>query len=601
MGLPEIERRNIKTIELFCKSLFWDYDKIKVGEYYSYDDLVSKIKGYNGESLKRRPGGGKGGRDIQFDAWRIILDIEEVGATKDKMYHIVGKHNYSIDEKIELAEEIMEDYLLSRDNQSGLIYEIVLCLLWLRGRFASLNDAAAKQMEFSKSKWEVEIGMVSRVFQKMFINGNNVLTQTILGNILKTAVNETKKNMFLRALEFINKDPSIDLETNTKILYINLSDDCASSTDIDETKSAAEVNLHRQIKYKDNYYTYKTTYANTSLIEIIRTIEDQVVEEMGFDSQKQIVAAGKYLAFKNLVEKRISDLDFNCLSNDDNNSNSNGLDNLINKPVKYKVLHYWKTYRVKMSNNSLEERVKKIIKNNLYLDPAVDEIINGEDDDNKLLSRQIVENYLGNLKKEVNEYVKARVSSKVDLDGFDFNSEEGKAIVEELSWISYFAKYANYRIYSQEEWNNFLFGSEMQAIEKDGLRFLFDDTGTIIGMIDDNYNRINFSTGEILKDKTDDFRLIAELDELLVEKIIEENKDIVLAREKYSGEMRELVKSLVLSPNGEISEKGFDLETMNEKIRELMQVQFKPQEDAERLAYKIMKDNKRRLKEDESK
>ena len=136
-----------------------------------------------------------------------------------------------------------------------------------------------------------------------------------------------------------------------------------------------------------------------------------------------------------------------------------------------------------------------------------------------------------------------------------------------------------------------MFGSTWQTKEKDGVKFIYDNNDVIIGMIDENYNRINFSTGETLFDKSDDFKVLAELDKL-AERIIGENESIEENKAAYSKKMNELIKSTILSENGELSEIGLDLEAMNNKIRELMEMQFMPQEDALSLAYSIIKNKK---------
>ena len=574
--LPDMERRSLKTAVLFCNSLSYDYSGVEIGKEYTYDELRSLIRDEMGGELPKRQGG-KHGRDIQLEAWNIALDIEERGEKKGKRYFVKNRYAFTEKDKTNIANEIMQEYLLSQDNKSGVIYEIVLCLLYLRGRAVTNDKGICRAMEFSRSKWEVEIGLISRVFQKMLYNGDNVLTKTILGNILKVSVDEAKKNVFMRALEFIRKDKSIISSSNIKVLYIDTLAESSSSyegSDGDDDKFMA--GRSDKIKYRNKYYDYHTAYADSFLVEIIKLAEEEVMESMGFANQKQLVAAGKYLAFQNGVRAKLEELDGNSFFIKTGE---------LPGEHKYKLLYYWKTYEIQMENKDLAERVKAIIKNTVFEDFTV------PTDDAEVLSRPVVEAYVEELKKEINKYIEAKVTAKVDLEDFDFSSPEGKEVMEELAWMSYFSRYSQYRVYSEKEWEQFLFGSTWQTKEKDGVKFIYDNNDVIIGMIDENYNRINFSTGETLFDKSDDFKVLAELDKL-AERIIGENESIEENKAAYSKKMNELIKSTILSENGELSEIGLDLEAMNNKIRELMEMQFMPQEDALSLAYSIIKNKK---------
>ena len=224
----------------------------------------------------------------------------------------------------------------------------------------------------------------------------------------------------------------------------------------------------------------------------------------------------------------------------------------------------------------LQDLKKKILtlidfSDNEYSDQEVSalNIFNDKNEDGSV-KKDALEKYLAVFKKELNEYVKMRVASKVDLDNYNLDDKEVKTIAEELAWISCFAKYARYRVYSPKEWENFLLGMNRQnIIEKDGIKFIYDNKGAILGMIDDNYDRINFETGEIIVDKDEDenstIDAIIEL-EPIVSEIIKDNKSLIEVRDNYNRKMEELIQSMLLAQRGEISERGFDLEAMNNKI-----------------------------------
>lgn len=577
--IPDIKGRSAKTVGLFCDSLFWDYSQIEEGKDYTYDQLISLIKDDGGTVLPKRTK--VDSKEIQFEAWGITLDLEEIGEHAHKSYLVKKKRNFDINTKIDISNELAQDFLLSRDNKSGLIYNIVLFLLKIRGRKAWRRGEPVSMMEFSKGKWEVEVGMVSRVFQKMLFNGDNILTQSILGNILKLSVDEVKKNIFLRALEFMGNDPDINCQVKTKVLFIDA--DEGVDTDLSDTEALAA----HKIKYQGKVYDYKSAYANDLLLEMIGVIEDQVLSEMKFDSQREVVAAGKYPEYRTAVARRISNLEVSKffitgdkeLKNKENlggGKESEGTEGKRN----YKILNYWKVYEISIPDESLNKRITKIIakNNNIQKFESEEDILN----DQALLA-----DYLTMLKKELNEYVEVRVGTKVNLADFDFTSSEGEKLAEELSWISYFSKYAQYRIYSPREWDSFLLGNDEEIVEKDGVKFIFDKDGAISGMIDDTYSRINFMTGEIDRDGADDFAIFSALERLAAQ-IINENKSLIEIKDKYTKKMGDLVQSIILSKQGEISEKGLDLDAMNDKIKELMQTQFKPRKDALRIARKIM-------------
>lgn len=577
--LPDMTRRDLKTVRLYCESLYWDYSRIEKGKIYTYEELINLIRDKTGGALPKRTHGTKGGRDIQFTAWKITLDLQEKGETRDKAYFVVNKRNFSEETKYAIAEDMIQEYLLSRDNKSGLIYNIVLLLLMLRGKNNIIKGLHFKEMEFSKNKWEVEIGMVSRVFQKVLFNGNNILTQSIIGNILKASVDEIKKNIFLRALEFMGKDPDIKCKTNTKVLYIDsLKGEKLNLTD-------AEAAAAHKIKYQDKYYDYGTAYAGDVFVEMVNVIEEQILSDMEFDTKRDLVAAGKYPIFKECVAKRIADLETIGLI-----QIPEAKDGLKHN---YKILNYWKVYEIKIPSDDLTNRVKKIITSNEYKNEKVAALLelNNNPSDEQLLDKKILEDYLSTLKKELNGYVETRVVSKVDLSNYDFESKEGESVAEELAWLSYFSKYAQYRVYSQAEWENFLLGSKEQTMEKDGVKFIYNSDGAISGMIDDNYSRINFETGEVDADRIDDITTIAELEKLAAV-IVGDNKSIIKVKENYNKKMGDLIQSVVLSSKGEISEYGLDLEAMNKKIRELMEMQFKPQKNALKVARQIINSKK---------
>ena len=575
--IPDIKNRSTKTVGLFCDSLFWDYSKIEEGECYTYGQLISLIKDDEGNILPRRKK--IESKDIQFEAWGITLDLEEVGNHAHKSYLVTKKRDYDIDTRLDIADEITQEYLLSRDNKSGLIYNIILFLLKVRGRVGVLKDKPAATMEFSKSKWEVEVGMVSRVFQKMLFNGDNILTQSILGNILKMSVDEVKKNIFLRALEFIGKDPDIVCKVKTKVLYIDL------EKGMNDEISDAEAAAAHKIKYQDKVYEYKSAYANDFFLEMVGMIEDQVLSDMEFDSQREVVAAGKYPEYRAEVNERVGELGIKDLllqpkgKEDVEVSANNG---------KYKILNYWKVYEISIAQEDLDKRLSKIV-----IQDNSDDITTNEVDDEAIGEDLLKDNgylvdCLAMLKRELNDYIEMRVSSKVNLSNFDFKTKEGEKLAEELSWIAYFSKYAQYRSYSPREWNNFLLGGEEEIIEKDGVKFIFDNDGAISGMVDDNYNKINFAYPETeVRDSSDEFSVFSALEKLAYQ-IINENKSLLVIRDKYNKKMGELLQSVILSSKGEISEYGLDLDKMNEKIRELMQTQFKPQKDAMKIARKII-------------
>ena len=577
--LPDITGRSAKTVGLFCDSLFWDYSQIEEGKDYTYEQLVSLIKDDEGTVLPKRTK--VDSKEIQFEAWGITLDLEEIGEHAHKSYLVKKKRNFDINTKIDISNELAQDFLLSRDNKSGLIYNIVLFLLKIRGRKAWRRGEPVSMMEFSKGKWEVEVGMVSRVFQKMLFNGDNILTQSILGNILKLSVDEVKKNIFLRALEFMGNDPDINCQVKTKVLFIDA--DEGADTELSDTEALAA----HKIKYQGKIYDYKSAYANDLLLEMIGVIEDQVLSEMKFDSQREVVAAGKYPEYRAAVARRVSNLEVSNffivkdkepkrkddLGDDEKNEGAEEKKN-------YKILNYWKVYEISIPDESLNKRIAKIIAKN-------NNIQRFEKEEDLLNDQALLADYLTMLKKELNEYVEGRVGTKVNLADFDFTSGEGEKLAEELSWISYFSKYAQYRIYSPREWDSFLLGNDEEIVEKDGVKFIFDKDGAISGMIDDTYNRINFVTGEVDRDGADDFTIFSALERLAAQ-IINENKSLIEIKDKYTKKMGDLVQSIILSQQGEISEKGLDLNAMNDKIKELMQTQFKPRKDALKIARKIM-------------
>ena len=578
--IPDIKNRSAKTVGLFCDSLFWDYSKIEEGECYTYGQLISLIKDDEGNILPRRK---NDSRDIQLEALGIMLDLEEVGSHAHKSYLVTKKRDYDVDTRLDIADEITQEYLLSRDNKSGLIYNIILFLLKVRGRAGILKDKPAATMEFSKSKWEVEVGMVSRVFQKMLFNGDNILTQSILGNILKMSVDEVKKNIFLRALEFIGKDPDIVCKVKTKVLYIDL------EKGISDEMSDAEAAAAHKIKYQDKIYGYKSAYANDFFLEMVGMIEDQVLSDMEFDSQREVVAAGRYPEYRAAVNQRVGELGIKDLL-----LQPKGKENVETSTdgSKYKILNYWKVYEISIAQEDLDKRLSKIV-----IEDGSDDIITDEIDDKTVGKDLLNDNgYLADclsvLKRELNDYIEMRVSSKVNLSNFDFKTKEGEKLAEELSWIAYFSKYAQDRSYSPREWNNFLLGGEEEIIEKDGVKFIFDNDGAISGMIDDNYNKINFAYPEKIIDSSDEFSVFSALERLAYQ-IINENKSLLAIKDKYTKKMGELLQSIILSSKGEISEYGLDLDKMNEKIRELMQTQFKPQKDALKIARKIINLQKR--------
>lgn len=603
MTLPKTDKRSARTVELFYQSLFWDYSEIKVGESYTYEELATKIKDIYEKSLPIKHGGLKGGRDIQFDAWKITLDMEEVGEGHGRKYLILNKHDYTDDMKVEIGEDIIEEYLLSRDNKSGLIYNIVLFLLAYRGRLNRVAGEHILSMEFSKSKWEVELGMVSRVFHKVLFNGDNILTQSILGNILKIAVDEVKKNIFFRAMEFLGRDPDISCKTKTKVLYVDIGQ--GTGTDISDAEAAAA----HKIKYQNKVYHYESGYAKDELLEMIKVVEDRVLVEMGYDSLRELVAAGQYSIYKERVNKKVFEINANGLfvpsackkigswgdwgseTESELILSSSGNEGKNKTAPQYRILNYWQVHEISINKEELVKRIRRIAE------------IRNEDEARStkicLYDRDLIADYLTGFKKELNEYVEMRVAPKVDLADFDFTSSEGEKLAEELSWISYFSRYAQYRNYSPEEWEGFLFGSKEKdkeeggIIEKDGVKFIFDADGVISGMIDDSYNRINFITGQINKDAPDDAAIFSTLEKLAAQ-IISENKSLAEIKDRYSRKMGELITSIILSKQGEISEKGFDLDAMNEKIRELMQTEFKPRKDALKIARKIIAMEKER-------
>lgn len=575
--LPRTEKRNYKTILMYYNSLWYNYDNIKAGKEYSYKELISLITDEGGGKLPEKSSGKW--RIPQLEAFKITLDMEERGSTQNRKYYIKAKHEYAPEQKQEIIDKINQDYLLTRSNKKGLIYEIILCLLYLRGRTIEFGNKTYKAMEFSKSGWEIEIGLVSRVFQKMLYNDDNILTKTIMGNILKVCTDEAKKHVFSRALDFIIDDQDIYCNLKTKVIYIN------------ENEEPGKIHAHLpQVEYNGRKYNYDLGYAHPLLEDRIKKIEDQVLESMGFLNKSALVGEGKYNQFLKQVRERIREINPITMIKALDGETDVSFGHKLNPKIT--ILGYWKSYEIGIDPQRLEQRVKEIINGGQEEESERASEFGKKMGDSYLDNYNIVAEYLGLLKIELNEYIKDKIAEKVKLDKIDPKSEAGQALIKEISWLNYFAKHSQYRIFNDEAWGRYLFGAAANNLEDDGLHAIYDNKGVVVGLLDDNFRCIDTSTGTLIKPKTDDFVAIRELD-AFVKQVMGGEDGLKGIKDKYNDKIDKLVQdSVSLSEHGEISKIGPDFETMNKKIRELMEMQFIPQEEALRYAYAIVKDKK---------
>ena len=387
-----------------------NFDKIKIGETYSYKQICS----LTGATYL---GSYSNGIKKQKELWKQYIDFEEIGG-KLKITGIVDKDENGIPNRKEYL--VREE--LGRSKYYGIIYDALMLTM-----LESLNETYSRNkgkvvniggtnsqwvlLEKSYSRWQTCVGLLSEQFRKYY----DKLVGSYTGLIASKKIIHLTNEIFNRFLQkLIRENSSIQLNRGFEIMAID--------RDQVITVDKKEDNL-KGVEYEGKRYKFIIESADPQLMATINLCKNDAIKDLGYNSEEEAYGKGKKRIVMKMVLDRLSNINYKAeeLSKTEYNVDENGEIKFL---PKYKIINYWETLIIGVPLKFLIDFIKSINEriNAIGKDDSYDNVGEGKSNPFK------AEKYLNKIRDTINNTVIDRLLKQIEKNGIKDGDKKNDGI-----------------------------------------------------------------------------------------------------------------------------------------------------------------------------